>query len=148
MELLRYLANNIPLFSICAIMIYIAFRNLKLRRKESLYFLAFSTILVFLSVVVEMEKYSQRMGYVMVGTIFTSLGYILRPCLLFIFILLANMEYKRTRAFYLLTLIPLGINFIIYLIPLSYGIPSAFGQPDFFLNNTNTTSTTTYGIML
>ena len=127
MELLRYLANNIPLFSICAVMIYIAFRNLRFRRKESLYFLAFSTILVFLSVVVEMEKYSQRMGYVMVGTIFTSFGYILRPCLLFIFILLANMEYKRTRAFYLLTLIPLGINFIIYLIPLFVGVPALRG---------------------
>ncbi|MBO7573609.1 MAG: diguanylate cyclase [Bacilli bacterium] len=124
MEIFRYLANNIPLFSICAVMIYIAFRNLRLRRRESLYFLAFSTILVILSVVVEMEKYSQRMGYVVVGTIFTSLGYILRPSLLFIFILLANMEYKRTRAFYLLTIIPLGINLIIYLIPLFMGVPA------------------------
>lgn len=123
MEFLRYLANNIPLFSICAVMIYIAFRNLRLRRKESLYFLSFSTILVILSVIVEMEKYSQRMGYVVVGTIFTSLGYILRPSLLFIFILLANMETKRTRGFYLLTLIPLGINFIVYLIPLFMEVP-------------------------
>ena len=124
MEIFRYLANNIPLFSICAVMIYIAFRNLRLRRRESLYFLAFSTILVILSVVVEMEKYSQRMGYVVVGTIFTSFGYILRPSLLFIFILLANMEYKRKRGFYLLTLIPLGINFIVYLIPLFMGVPA------------------------
>ena len=123
MEIFRYLANNIPLFSICAVMIYIAFRNLRLRRKESLYFLSFSTILVILSVIVEMEKYSQRMGYVIVGTIFTSLGYILRPSLLFIFILLANMETKRTRGFYLLTLIPLGINFIVYLIPLFMEVP-------------------------
>ena len=124
MEIFRYLANNIPLFSICAVMIYIAVRNLRLRRRESLYFLAFSTILVILSVVVEMEKYSQRMGYVVVGTIFTSFGYILRPSLLFIFILLANMEYKRKRGFYLLTLIPLGINFIVYLIPLFMGVPA------------------------
>ena len=123
-ELLKYFANNIPLFSICAVMIYIAFRNLRLRKRESIYFLAFSTILVFLSVVVEMEKYSQRMGYVMVGTIFTSLGYILRPSLLFIFILLANMEYKRTKAFYLITLIPLGINLLVYLIPLFIGVPA------------------------
>ena len=123
MEIFRYLANNIPLFSICAVMIYIAFRNLRLRKRESIYFLAFSTILVILSVVVEMEKYSQRMGYVVVGTIFTSFGYILRPSLLFIFILLANMEYKRKRGFYLLTLIPLGINFIVYLIPLFMGVP-------------------------
>ena len=118
MELLRYLANNIPLFSICAVMIYIAFRNLRLRKKESIYFLAFSTILLFLSVIVEMEKYSQRMGYVMVGTIFTSLGYITRPTLLFIFILLANMEYKRSKTFFLIMFIPLVINLIVYLLPL------------------------------
>ena len=37
------------------------------------------------------------------------------------------MEYKRTRAFYLLTLIPLGINFIIYLIPLFVGVPALRG---------------------
>ena len=123
MEFLKYLANNIPLFSICAVMIYIAFRNLRLRRRESIYFLAFSTILVFLSVVVEMEKYSQKMGYVMVGTIFTFLGYILRPCLLFIFILLANMEYKRPKAFYLTIIIPLGINLIVYLLSLFTSVP-------------------------
>ena len=118
MELLKYLANNIPLFSICAVMIYIAFRNLRLRKKESVYFLAFSTILLLLSVIVEMEKYSQRMGYVMVGTIFTSLGYITRPTLLFIFILLANMEYKRSKTFFLIMFIPLVINLIVYLLPL------------------------------
>lgn len=118
MEFLRYLANNIPLFSICAVMIYIAFRNLRLRKKESIYFLAFSTILLLLSVIVEMEKYSQRMGYVMVGTIFTSLGYITRPTLLFIFILLANMEYKRSKVFYLVMFIPLAINLLVYLLPL------------------------------
>ena len=118
MELLKYLANNIPLFSICAVMIYIAFRNLRLRKKESVYFLAFSTILLLLSVIVEMEKYSQRMGYVMVGTIFTSLGYITRPTLLFIFILLANMEYKRSKTFFLMMFIPLVINLIVYLLPL------------------------------
>ena len=123
MEFLKYLANNIPLFSICSVMIYIAFRNLRLRRRESIYFLAFSTILVFLSVVVEMEKYSQKMGYVMVGTIFTFLGYILRPCLLFIFILLANMEYKRPKAFYLTIIIPLGINLIVYLLSLFTSVP-------------------------
>ena len=131
MEFLKYLANNIPLFSICATMIYIAFRNIRLRRKESIYFLAFSTILVILSVVVEMEKYSQRMGYVMVGTIFTSLGYILRPSLLFIFILLANMEYKRTKAFYLIMFIPLLVNLIVYLIPLFTGV-QAFRELVFY----------------
>lgn len=120
MEFLNYLANNIPLFSICVVMIFISFRNLRLRRKESIYFLVFTTILLILSVVVEMEKYSQRTGMVVVGTIFTALGYILRPSLLFIFILLANMDYSRSRRFYLTCFIPLVVVALVYLIPVAF----------------------------
>ena len=120
MELLNYLANIIPLFSICVVMIFISFRNLRLRRRESIYFLVFTTILLFLSVVVEMEGYSKNNGLVVVGTIFTALGYILRPSLLFIFILLANMDYERSRKFYLMGLIPLGVVALVYLIPVAF----------------------------
>lgn len=122
-ELLRFLANNIPLFSICAVMLFIAIRNFKLRRNESIFFIVFTIILLLLAVVVEMEKFSQRIGNVVSGTIFTCLGYILRPSLLFIFILLANMEYKRRKLFYLITLIPLGVVALVYLIPLFMGVP-------------------------
>ena len=37
---------------------------------------------------------------------------------------------------------------ITYLVPLSYGIPSAFGAPDFEPVIAKTTSTTAYGIIL
>ena len=123
MEFLNYLANNIPLFSISAVMIFLAFRNLKIRRKESIYFLSFTTIVLFLSVIVFFEKYSQAHGLLVVGTIATSLGYIFRPILLFLFVLLANMEEKRDRKFYTLASIPLLVNFIIYLFPLMIGVP-------------------------
>ena len=124
MELLHYLANNIPLFSICVVMLFIAIRNYKLRRRESIYFIVFTIILLALSVVVEMERYSQRTGHPTMGTIFTSLGYILRPSLLFIFILLANMDYRRSKKFYIINLIPLGIVLIVYLIPLFMNVPA------------------------
>ena len=117
----EYLADNLPLFSICVVMLFIALRNIKLRKKESLYFIAFAAILLMLSIVVAVERYSQApggMGNVVVSTIFTSLGYILRPSLLYIFILLANMEYKRSKAFYITCLLPLGIALFVYLIPL------------------------------
>lgn len=64
MDFWTYLANNVPLFSICLVMIFISFRNLKVRRKESILFLVFTAIVLFLSVVVNLEKYSQKVGNV------------------------------------------------------------------------------------
>lgn len=123
MDFLNFLANNIPLYSLCAVMLYISFRNLKVRKNESIYFIVFTAIVLFLSIVVEMEKYAQRNGLVVVATIFTFLGYISRPVLLFLFILLANMDQKRSKLFYSLITIPLIVNFVIYSLPLFFNVP-------------------------
>lgn len=123
MDIGYYLVSNIPLFSISAVMIFLAFRNLRVRKRESIYFLVFTTIVLFLSVVVAMEKYSQRVGLPVVGTIFTSIGYIFRPILLCIFVLLTNMEYRRTKAFYRICYIPLLVNLLVYLLPLFFNVP-------------------------
>ena len=127
-ELKLYLSNNLPLFAIAAIIFFIAFRNLRVRKKESILFIIFISVVLFLSVVVEMEKYAQKIsdiqGGIVLGTIFTSIGYITRPVLLFVFILLSNMDQKRSKTFYLICLIPLGINFIIYLLPLFMNVPA------------------------
>lgn len=123
MDFLNYLVNNIPLFCISAVMLFIAIRNIKVRRRESIYFIVFTAIVLFLSVVVFFEKYAQKVGNVTLGTIFTSCGYIFRPILLFIFVLLANMEEKRSRRFYLIFGIPLIVNIIIYIFPLFMGVP-------------------------
>ena len=105
-------------------MLFIAIRNMKLRRRESIYFIAFISVLLFLSLVIEMETLAKKTGNVMLGTVFTSMGYIFRPALLYIFILLANMEYKRTKLFYLFGLIPLGILVVIYILPLFIDVPA------------------------
>ena len=118
MDIVNYFASNIPLFSICAVMVFIACRNINFRKRESINFLVFVVVVVILSIVVEMENYAEEYGQVMVGTIFTSLGYILRPILLCVFILLANMETKRHRSFYYICIIPLVVNLIIYLLPI------------------------------
>lgn len=123
MDFVNYLASNIPLFSVSAVIIFIAVRNFNIRRKESILFLAFTAIVLFLSVVVETEDYAQREGLVVLGTVFTSFGYIFRPILLYIFVLLANMEQKRRRRFYVLCSVPLVANFIIYMLPLFFGVP-------------------------
>lgn len=56
MDVLNYLASSVPLYSICAIMIFIAFRNLRSHRKESIYFIAFTVIVLLLSIVVFLER--------------------------------------------------------------------------------------------
>ena len=123
MRFADYLASNIPLFSVSLVMIFIAFRNINVRRKESILFLVFTTIVLFLSGVVFLEKYSQTYGLPILGTIFTSFGYICRPILLYIFVLLANMEQKRKRRFYVLLTVPLIINSLVYFIPWFFGVP-------------------------
>lgn len=122
MDIPNYLISNIPLFSISAVMIFLAFRNLRVRRKESIYFLVFTTIVIALSAVCALEKYSQRAGLPVVGTIFTAVGYILRPILLFIFVLLSNMDFKRERWFFNMIGIPLLFNTTVYLLPLFMGV--------------------------
>lgn len=147
-ELLRYFANNIPLFSICIVMLFIAIRNFKLRKKESAYFIVFNAILLALSLVVEMEKYSQKMGYVMVGTIFTSLGYILRPSLLVVFILLANMDFKRSKTFYYVTGIPLLAIIVIYTLPLFTFVPALKTLVFYYQGNEDGTASFVRGTFL
>ena len=120
MDFSAYLVINIPLFAISIVMSFLAIRNIRVRKKESAYFLGFTAIVLILSVVVFFEKYSQAKGLPEVGTFFTAIGYILRPILLYIFVLLTNMEFKRGRGFYLMVTIPLLVNLLVYLIPIIF----------------------------
>ena len=119
----NYLASNLPLFSASLVIIFIAIKNFNVRRKESLYFLSFTTIVLILSVIVAMESHSMAHGEIVASTVFTSLGYILRPILLYIFILLANMDQKRARRFYIVLFVPLVLNLIVYSFPWFFGVP-------------------------
>lgn len=122
-ELLHYLTSNIPLFSLAFIVVFLAIRNIKIRRKESLYFIIFTALVLFLSVAVSLERFEAHQGNYVLATIFTTSGYIIRPVLLYIFCMLSNMDQKRGKYFYILWAIPLFANFIIYLFPLFFGVP-------------------------
>ena len=120
MDISSYFVINIPLFTISIVMAFLAIRNLRVRKKESTLFLVFTAIVLVLSVVVFIEKYSQAKGLPELGTVFTAIGYILRPILLYIFVLLTNMEFKRGRGFYLMVSIPLLVNLLVYLLPIIF----------------------------
>ena len=95
MEFLHYLANNIPLFFLCFVMIFIALKNFRIRKLESSLFIVFSLLVILLSVIVEMETFGKATGRPILATFFTSAGYIVRPILLYVFVLLANMNDRR-----------------------------------------------------
>ena len=123
MDLSTFFASNLPLFAVCAIIIFLAIRNYRVRTKESIYFLLFTALVLVLFVVVLMEQFATKTGDVVLGTIFTSIGYITRPVLLYVFLLIANMGQRRKNWFYALCAGLLSLNFIIYLLPLFFGVP-------------------------
>lgn len=123
MDVSNFFASNIPLFSICLVLILISIRNFKVRKKESVYFLIFTGILLILSVVVVMEQYASVTGNIYLATIFTSIGYAARPVLILIFILLANMNEKRSIWYYRVFIGLLCINALVYVIPWFFNVP-------------------------
>ena len=123
MDVSNFFASNIPLFSICLVLILISIRNFKVRKKESVYFLIFTGILLILSVVVVMEQYASVTGNIYLATIFTSIGYAARPVLILIFILLANMNEKRSIWHYRVFIGLLCINALVYVIPWFFNVP-------------------------
>ena len=123
MSFADYFVPNVPLFAISFVMYYLAIRNIRIRRKESIDFIVFSSLVLVLSVVVFFDKYAQLHGMVHLATVMTSLGYILRPALMYIFILLANMGIRRRDNFFFLWSLPIFVNAIIYILPLFFNVP-------------------------
>ena len=122
MNIANSILSNLPLFAACIIVIFLAIRNYNVRKVESINFLVFVGLLLILFVVVLMEEYASYQGMVVVGTIFTSIGYITRPILLYVFTLIANMGQKRRKIFYILVGSLLILNTIVYIFPLFFGV--------------------------
>lgn len=99
-------------------MIFIALKNFRIRKLESSLFIVFSLLVILLSVVVEMETFGKATGRPILATYFTSAGYIVRPILLYVFVLLANMNDRRWKYFYHLCVGLLILNAIVFILPL------------------------------
>ena len=117
-DFINYITTNIPLFCLSFVVLFLAIRNINVRRRESIYFIVFTALVLYLSVAVFMERYDAHHGIKFWATFFTATGYIVRPVLLYIFCLLANMEKKRSQKFYILWGIPLLVNMAVYILPL------------------------------
>ena len=62
-------------------------------------------------------------GNIYLATIFTSIGYAARPVLILIFILLANMNEKRSIWYYRVFIGLLCVNALVYVIPWFFNVP-------------------------
>ena len=118
----NFFASNIPLFAICVVMIFIAIRNFEFRKKESLFIISISLLIILLSAIVYFESYFANAGNKVAATVFTSLGYMFRPFLLSLFVLFANIDSKHKKRFYFIYFGSLLLNLIVYIFPFFFGV--------------------------
>ena len=112
MEFVReFFRLNFPLFIIALGMIAIVVFDFRIKKRTSSYILAIIGSALCLAIFLEMEEFGKQTGNIPLTTIFAFFGYILRPFVIFLFILLGDKRFKKQR---LWLLIPLVINIIIY----------------------------------
>ena len=121
MEFVReFFIINFPLFIIALGMVAIAIFDFRVKRRTSTYILAIIGSALLLAVFLELEAAGKANCNIPMVTIFSFFGYIFRPVVIFLFILLGDREFKKKR---LWLLIPIGINILIHSMSLFIGTP-------------------------
>ena len=111
---------NFPLLVIAVGMLFIVIFNFKVHKRECSYILAIISIAVILAIFIEIQDYAIFHNNQGLTTIFSFLGYVIRPFVVFLFILLGDGKFKKKRYW---LFIPLGINIIIYSFMLFFNTP-------------------------
>lgn len=107
----EFLVENFPLFCIVIGLTFICIQNYTTYRRVSRYILIIMAETLLLSVFLVCERYLKNEGNVLGATIFSYLGYTLRPITLFLFIRLAD---TRVEKIHWLSALPLFINAVVY----------------------------------
>ena len=106
-----FIPQNFAVLVLAAAMLYICVENYRLRPFMSRVILSIIGITLLLSVFIVLEYYGIENGNVPVATVFCYLGYIIRPFLLYFFILLVTQHVGK---FQKIILIPLFLNVLVY----------------------------------
>ena len=112
---IMYIVENFALLCIVIALGYVNIQNLRYKKRESIFYLILSSIVLLLSIVVFFEQRFREIQDDNAATIFAVIGYILRPVCLYFFIGLADSHNKKIHP---LLLIPLGVNLVIYILSL------------------------------
>ncbi len=73
-----------------------------------------ASLTLFLAVFNVLEDYGKAIGNIPLATAFAFLRYIIHPCCVYLFILMSD-DSIQTKKGYLISILPLAVNFIIYL---------------------------------
>ena len=110
--MVEFLINNLFLIVISAIMLFIAIYNMKQHRRTSVCLIVITGLALFLAISESLEDYFKSRDNVLGPTIFSFLGYTLRPICLIWFIFLSQGEPKGKRI--IPFLIPAILNIVIF----------------------------------
>ena len=115
MEYLRiYIVNNLFLNVIAAVMLFIAIYNFRQHQKTSVCIIAISAVAVLLSFADWLQSICKDYNNIMGATIFSFIGYVIRPLTLIWFIFLSGGEPK-TKWGKVLFSIPFTVNLIVFI---------------------------------
>ena len=130
MQFLReFFTINFPLFIIALGMIVIAIFDFKVKKRTGTFILAIIGSALVLAICLEFEEVGKYYNNIPLTTVFSFFGYVIRPFVIFLFILLGDRSFKKER---LWLLIPLVINALIFSTSLFIG--TEVGKFVFFYN--------------
>ena len=131
----EFLTINFPLLIIIIGMIFVALYDYKIRKRVCSYILIILAFAFSLAVFLEIEQYGIGSKNIVVATSFAFLGYVIRPIVLCLFILLGSKKVTKKHLF---LLIPIFINILIYSFALFIGTDLAKTVYYYSLNNQGT----------
>ena len=128
MEFIKdFFITNFPLLIVIIGMVALCIYDFRVRKRTSSYVIAILFGALLLAIFLELEEYGRFIKSIPVATVFAFLGYVTRPFVLYLFILLGEGSFKKKNLF---LLIPLGINLIIHSSSLFIG--TSLGKLVFF----------------
>ena len=112
---LEYIISNFALLCISVTMFFIVIYNMRGYSRENKYSLAIIALALVLSAIVFLENWAKTVTlHIFVATLFTALGYIIRPIGVYFFIQLIGKKVKHQWIYF----IPLIVNALIYIFAL------------------------------
>ena len=107
-----FIATNLFVFVIGAIMLFIAIYNIRNHRRTSVCLIVIVGLVAFLAVSESLQDYFKGISNIIGATICAFLGYVLRPLCIVVFILLCQGEPKGKWIF--LFFAPAILNFLVF----------------------------------
>lgn len=118
----EFFVTYFPLLIIYVTMMVMVIKDFKSKRRIAVLNLLIINATLLLAILTYFEEFSKDSRWMFVATLCGCLGYMLRPAVLTLFILLAEKEQKKYKIYYF---IPLILNTIVFILPLFIGTPVA-----------------------